>query len=606
MASEAMQRAADAMIAATESFRMQLRARESLAAPPATYHASTRMEGGENPRLRRSAESTGGESEYGSSQTEQDIAVAAPMPPPHLTRSTRRPNVPPLALDPVPSWPLRESVTSVSPTGLSNGLPSPYPATNWVLSSPVDTTPVLSPVLVTDSRATSFGQTTIQSYWDGKAVQLSEVQPMFQQYQQGASEEMGQGAYPRTPTSRHPVAPQRPYGFSAGREILFVLVICLAQAIMLAGMAQALVPAAVIGESFPDTNPGTLAWYSASYGLTAGTFVLPSGRLGDLFGHKLVFTLGFLWLALWSLLAGFAPMIQDAGGHGTVFFCFSRAMQGIGPALLVPNGQAMLGRAYPPGKRKNMVMALFGAAAPAGFVMGAVMSSLFAVKTQWPWAFWTMAATCVALAALGILALPPADRKRSRDAGGSFWGRLGLPVMALGISGLVLVNFSINQAPIVSWSTPYTYFLLIIGIILFIVFVYVDRRARYPLIPMSAMQPTAYFVLGCTATGWGCFGVWVYYSLAFLQYRRGWSPLLASAALAPAPLTGLAASLLTGFLMGRGIRPHWIMLASMCSFFVGSLLFATAPIEQSYWLNSFFAILIMPFGMDMSNPAAIM
>jgi len=41
----------------------------------------------------------------------------------------------------------------------------------------------------------------------------------------------------------------------------------------------------------------------------------------------------------------------------------------------------------------------------------------------------------------------------------------------------------------------------------------------------------------------------------------------------------------------------------MCAFLIGSVLLATAPVNQSYWYNAFFGILIMPFGMDMSNPA---
>lgn len=45
------------------------------------------------------------------------------------------------------------------------------------------------------------------------------------------------------------------------------------------------------------------------------------------------------------------------------------------------------------------------------------------------------------------------------------------------------------------------------------------------------------------------------------------------------------------------------MLLSMCAFLIGSVLLATAPVNQSYWYNAFFGILIMPFGMDMSNPA---
>jgi len=385
-------------------------------------------------------------------------------------------------------------------------------------------------------------------------------------------------------------------------EVLFVLLICLSQVLMLAGIGQALAPASIIGRSFSDTTPGALAWYSAAYGLTAGTFVLPAGRLGDLFGHKKIFIIGFLWFALWSLIAGFAEMVQADGGQGTVFFCFSRAMQGIGPALLVPNGQAMLGRAYQPGPRKNLVMSLFGAAAPLGFVAGAIMSTLFAIRASWPWAFWSMAAVCVALAAMSLLVLPPTRQTKKNDTE-SLWAQLDGWGMVFGVGGLVLLNFAFNQATIVSWATPYSYFLLIISVMLLAAFVYTELVSPHPLVPITAMQSQTNFVLGCTGAGWACFSIWVYYSFSFLEIVRGWSPLLASAAYAPGPASGLAASLLTGFLMGR-IKPHWIMFVSMCAFFIGSILMVTAPVDQIYWLNTFLSIVIMPFGMDMSNPAA--
>ena len=404
-------------------------------------------------------------------------------------------------------------------------------------------------------------------------------------------------------------ATRRPHGFSLTREVLFVLVISLAQMLMLVGMAQALVPARIIGQSFPDTNRGHLAWYTAAYGLTSGTFALPAGRLGDLFGHKRLFIAGFVWFAAWSLVAGFAEMVQQAGGSGTVMFISARALQGIGPALLVPNGHALLERAYPPGPRRNLVMCLFSAAAPFGFVVGGVMASLFAIQASWPWAFYTLAAMCVALAAVSVSVLPSAGPATPPPPTGltapeSLWTRLDGLGTLLGVSGLVLFNVALNQAPIVGWATPYTYLVLVIAAMLVAAFVYTELGAARPLVPLAAMRTSAGFVLGSTAAGWGCFAVWVYYTFSFLEVLRGWSPLAASAAVAHAPVAGLAASLLAGYLLGRRVAPHSIVLASMAAFFAGSLLMATAPVGQSYWLNTFFSVLVASFGMAMSSPAA--
>lgn len=400
--------------------------------------------------------------------------------------------------------------------------------------------------------------------------------------------------------------PERPYGFSFAQEVLFVLTISMSQIIMLVGMAQALVPQYIIGESFPDTTPGDLAWYSASYGLTAGTFVLPSGRLGDLFGHKKIFIIGFVWFAVWELIGGFSRHVElTSENAGTIFFVVARAMQGVGAALLVPNGQAMLGRAYKPGPRKNLVMCLFGAAAPLGFVVGAVVASVFAQLVAWDWAFFTTAAVCAVMAVVAYVVLPPTSGLHTtRETGVALWKQVDAVGVFLGVSGLVLFNFAFNHAPIVGWTTPYTYFLLVMGVMLLVAFIFHELHTSHPLVPIKSLRPMTSFVLGCTAAGWAAFSIWCYYAFSFLQQLRGWSPLLSSAGFAPAPVMGLAASLLTEQLFGRKVRPQIILLISMSAYFVGSLLWATAPVEQSYWLNCFIGLLVMPFGMEMTNPAA--
>lgn len=157
------------------------------------------------------------------------------------------------------------------------------------------------------------------------------------------------------------------------QEIFFITLICSAQLMTQAGLALSITPLHIIGDSFHITstnNAGTLTWSPAAYSLTVGTFILISGRLGDIYGHKLLFLVGWVWFGLWSLLAGFS-----AWSSGIIFFDFCRAMQGIGPALLNPNALAIFARMYPPGPRKNMVFSLFGATAPGGFTVGSVFSA---------------------------------------------------------------------------------------------------------------------------------------------------------------------------------------------------------------------------------------
>lgn len=91
-----------------------------------------------------------------------------------------------------------------------------------------------------------------------------------------------------------------------------------------------------------------------------------------MYGHKKIFILGWLWFALWSFMCGFSY------NWGVVALCVARGMQGIGPALLVPNGIALIGRSFPPGDKRALVIGVFGACGPCGFLTGAAFSAMFA------------------------------------------------------------------------------------------------------------------------------------------------------------------------------------------------------------------------------------
>ncbi|KAJ6080518.1 hypothetical protein N7467_010271 [Penicillium canescens] len=169
----------------------------------------------------------------------------------------------------------------------------------------------------------------------------------------------------------------------------------MAQFMTQAGLCISIAPVHIIGRSFGTTNPANLSWFAAAYSLSFGTFILVAGRLGDVYGHRRMFVIGFCWFGLWSLLAGFSVWSTQ------MFFDCCRALQGIGPAILLPNAIAILGRTYPPGLRKEMIFSLFGATAPEGFIVGGVFSSIFAQLVWWPWAYWVMGIVCAMLALIG-------------------------------------------------------------------------------------------------------------------------------------------------------------------------------------------------------------
>lgn len=385
---------------------------------------------------------------------------------------------------------------------------------------------------------------------------------------------------------------------SLPREIAFVFIICMAQFMTQVGLGQCIAILHIIGDSYGLTNPGELSWLIAAYSLTVGTFILISGRLGDLFGYKRLLIIGFSWFTVWTMIAGLAVYSNH------VLFNFARAFQGIGPAIILPNGLAILGATYAPGSRKNMVFSLFGACAPTGSVVGSVFAGLFALA-WWPWTFWSFAIVLVFTTVAAVLIVP--DPPRRVPANKSLREKisdLDLLGATTGILALVLINFAWNQAPIVGWSQPYVYVILIIGVLFVPVFFLVETRvAESPLIPFEAFSADVSFVLACIACGWSCFGIWFYYTWQFFQELRGGSPLLASAWICPVAVSGVIAAISTGMMLSK-VGPAWTMTIALTAFTVGTILIATAPVDQTYWAQSFVGMIIIPWGMDMSFPAA--
>ena len=383
-----------------------------------------------------------------------------------------------------------------------------------------------------------------------------------------------------------------------GKEILFVGLVCCAQLTTQIGLSNCLALLHVIGDYYGLSNPGDLSWLIAAYSLTVGTFILLAGRLGDMYGYKRMLIIGYSWFSLWSMVAGLAVY----SGH--VLFTFARVLQGIGPAILLPNALALLGATYAPGLRKAMVFSLFGATAPAGAVVGAVFGGIFNFA-WWPWAFWSSAIALAGLAVAGSYVVPEPPKKYAKPL---TWRETMVELDVLGgltgVTALILINFAWNQSGVVTWEKAYVYVCLILGALFAAAFFIVEFRvATSPLIPFEALSTDVAFILSCVACGWGCFGIWVYYIFQFSQQLRGASPLLTASWFIPITISGAIASVITGLLLGR-VRAAWVMTVAMAAFTVGTILIATAPVEQTYWAQTFVCMIVMPWGMDMSFPAA--
>ncbi len=358
-----------------------------------------------------------------------------------------------------------------------------------------------------------------------------------------------------------------------------------------------------IGGSFDVTNAGRLSWLVAGYSLTVGTFILFSGRLGDAFGYKRMLLLGFAWFSLWSIIVGLSIY------SNYTLIVFARVLQGIGPAICLPNALAILGSVYPPGHRKAMAFAAFGAVAPVGAIIGSGVATAISLA-WWPWAFWALSIWLAVLVILGYVVIPDLPQKDDVFADGFTWRglneELDFPGAVTGVVSLVLFNFAWNQAPIVGWATAETIVPLVLALAIFGVFIWVEAKfAARPLLPFDAINGDVAFVLGTVACGWATFGIWILYLTQILQEIRHLSPLLTVAWTVPLAVSGTVAAFITGLLLGPfQVRPPVVMTFALAAFATGVILIATVPPDQIYWGQIFVCTIVIPFGMDMSFPAA--
>ena len=384
-------------------------------------------------------------------------------------------------------------------------------------------------------------------------------------------------------------------GFSSSfQEATFILVIGFSQLFSAGSLGNTAYSVEQIGHALGVTSNGQKSWFLAAYSMCAGVFVLVAGRLGDHLGHKYVFLFGWIWMAIWSLISGFA--------NNVALFDFTRAMTGIGSAALAPNSFALLARGFPPfSAKKNIAFSFLGFCAPSGYVFGGLIGAGFAESVTWRWGFWFWAIGCFVLAGLTFIVVP--HRVGSAIPGLSFkqFDYLG---SFLGVSGLVVFAFAWNQASVVGWQEPYTYILLIIGIVLLIAFPFSQARAVAPVMPNSLWSRRGFLpVVAAMIFGWMSFGIFLYYTTIFILNVHREPPLAAVAQMVPLVIGGFIATGSVAIFIPR-VRAEYIFGVSMFAFLVGNLLMSFCNYTNVYWAFIFPSCLLVVGGPDLSFASA--
>ena len=337
-----------------------------------------------------------------------------------------------------------------------------------------------------------------------------------------------------------------------------------------------------------DIPQAASVWPAGAFALVTSAFLLPFGRLADMYGGYPVYLIGLIWFCLWSVIAGFS---QNA-----LMLDFCRAFQGFGPAAFMPSGVMLLGTVYRPGPRKNLAFSLYGASAVLGFFFGILIAGLTGEFLNFGWYFWIGALVIFSIVIAGYWSIQ-SDMEDQRKKGVEMdW--LG---SALIVSGLILTVFAITEssgAPD-GWSTPYVYITLVLGFILLGSAFYVEGWiANTPLLPFDLFEvPYIKPLFIGLFFNYGCLGIFLLYATLYMQDILGAGPLLVAAWFVPMAAGGVLIAIIGGYVLHL-IPGTVLLLIAGVGWLITSLLFALAPEQPNYWAYIFPAMICATIGID--------
>jgi MFS family permease len=246
--------------------------------------------------------------------------------------------------------------------------------------------------------------------------------------------------------------------------------------------------------------------------LALGAFMVPAGRLGDIFGRKRTLLCGIALFGIASAAIALAP----STGAIVAF----RAVQGLGAALIFPVSVSVLTNAFPSARASHAIGMAYGIAG-LGNAAGPVVGGLLTETIGWRWIFWLNVPLTLIPLVIGALSIT-----ESRDE--SAPRRIDLSGLALVTLGLGLFTLTFDRAPTWGWLSPQTIAAFVGSAALLTAFVLVENRIRWPLVDLSLLRDRRFTVLVIAGTIANiAYGVTIFLSTMYLQQVRGLDPLAA-------------------------------------------------------------------------------
>ena len=307
-----------------------------------------------------------------------------------------------------------------------------------------------------------------------------------------------------------------------------------------------------------NASLSALEWTINAYTLTFAVLLVTGGRLGDIFGRRRWFLLGVALFAGSSATAGFAP--------SDLSLIISRAVQGIGAALMMPATLSIITNAFSPAERGKAIGTWAGVSALA-LAIGPVVGGFLTEQVSWRAIFFLNIPVAILAIVVALAAV-----KESRDTAiERSVDYLGVSALTAGLAALVLALVEGNGW---GWGSTRIAVLLIVAMLALVAFVLIERRVRNPMVQFEFFRSRTFVGANAIAfiVSFAMLAMFFFMAL-YMQNILRYSPLEAGVRFLPSTAVIMVTAPIAGRLTDR-TGPKYLIATGMT-------LVATALLIQS-------------------------